>query len=57
MGIYSGKGVFAGVIKGRILRGEHPGFSEDTTADYQSLENRGGDRAARQDTVDEATCV
>ena len=38
MGIYSGKGVFAGVIKGRILRGEHPGFSEDTTADYQSLE-------------------
>ena len=48
-----GKGVFAGVIKGRTLRGVHPGFSEDT--DDQSPENRGAEGAVRQDAVDTAT--
>ena len=52
-----GKGVFAGVIKGRTLRGVHPGFSEDTGADEQSPENRGAEGAVRHDAVDAATCV
>ena len=57
MRTYLGKGVFAGVIKGRTLRGVHPGFSEDTGADEQSPENRGAEGAVRHDAVDAATCV